>query len=97
VHCGFSAASGYTVVAEVKAGTAARTPSCGQASVSYPFVEEPHASYDGATKMTPAVYFGGANAGFQAGFVNGPVSATFHLPPGEYRPSAAGPEHASTN
>ncbi|KAH8701324.1 hypothetical protein GQ44DRAFT_753515 [Phaeosphaeriaceae sp. PMI808] len=31
--------------------------------------------------MSSAISFGDANAGFQAGIVNGPVNTTFHLPP----------------
>ncbi|RAR04073.1 TPR-like protein [Stemphylium lycopersici] len=31
--------------------------------------------------MASTISFGDANAGFEAGIVNGPVSATFHLPP----------------
>jgi hypothetical protein len=33
--------------------------------------------------MASAISFDDANYGFQAGIVNGPVSATFQLPPGE--------------
>jgi hypothetical protein len=35
--------------------------------------------------MASTISFGDANAGFQAGTVNGPVSAAFYLPPGELR------------
>jgi len=35
--------------------------------------------------MASTISFGDANAGFQAGIVNGPVSAAFYLPPGELR------------
>jgi hypothetical protein len=33
--------------------------------------------------MASTISFGDANEGFQAGSVNGPVSATFYLPPGK--------------
>jgi hypothetical protein len=35
--------------------------------------------------MGSAISFGNENAGFQAGIVNGPVNASFHLPCGELR------------
>jgi hypothetical protein len=35
--------------------------------------------------MASAISFGDANAGFQVGIVNGPVSTTFHLPLGEFQ------------
>jgi hypothetical protein len=35
--------------------------------------------------MASAISFEDANAGFQAGIINGPVSAAFHLPPGKSR------------
>jgi hypothetical protein len=38
---------------------------------------------DAATIMASTISFGDANAGFQAGIVNGPVSTTFNLPPGK--------------
>jgi hypothetical protein len=34
--------------------------------------------------MASATYFGDGNRGFQAGIVNGPVNAEFHLPPGKF-------------
>jgi hypothetical protein len=51
--------------------------------------------------MSSSIYFGDANAGFQAGIINGNVDATFHQAPGELRncPRAErGPsKQASTN
>jgi hypothetical protein len=39
--------------------------------------------------MDPSISFGDANAGFQAGIVNGPVNTTFHLPPSELQTAQA--------
>jgi len=33
--------------------------------------------------MASAISFGGNNAGFQAGIINGPFHAEFRLPPGK--------------
>lgn len=33
--------------------------------------------------MASTISFGDANFGFQAGIINGPVNAEFHLPPGK--------------
>jgi len=35
--------------------------------------------------MASAISFGDANSGLQAGIINGPVNAEFHLPPGKLR------------
>jgi len=49
--------------------------------------------------MASAISFGDANAGFQAGIINGNVDATFNLPPGKLRdcPKVGIGVRASTN
>jgi hypothetical protein len=51
--------------------------------------------------MGSAISFGDANAGFQAGIVNGPVNTAFHLPLGELQTARArqgiGSEQALTD
>ena len=48
--------------------------------------------------MASTISFGDANAGFQAGIINGNVDAAFHLPPGALGdcPRPIAPEHALT-
>ena len=51
--------------------------------------------------MANVISFGDANAGFQAGVVNGSVNTTFHLPPGKLRnrprSKSRGPKQALTD
>jgi hypothetical protein len=54
-------------------------------SLSWRFITRTTAdpSFNAATIMASKISFGHASAGFQAGIVNGLVSTTFYLPPGQ--------------